>query len=275
MSEHHSEERGKTTAGKFLMAVVGALIPVLIVVFLITKMVFDIHERDLPASPAVEAAAIAQRIQPVGSVSTTAGAAVPVTAKTGAEVVKAVCSACHAVGVMGAPKIGNKADWAPHIKKGYATLVQHALHGFTGVKGTMPAKGGDPRLSDLEVERAVAYMADKGGAHFKAPEPKAAAVTAPVTAAKPASGAGALRLGKKTFEGTCIACHGAGIAGAPKAGDKTAWAPHVAKGKPTLYRHALHGFTGKTGTMPAKGGNPSLSDADVKAAVNYMLSLVK
>jgi cytochrome c5 len=77
--------------------------------------------------------------------------------------------------------------------------------------------------------------------------------------------------GDQVYHQTCVACHGAGVAGAPKFGDKAAWAEHIAKGKDTLYNHALHGFTGKKGMMPAKGGNMGLSDADVKAAVDYMV----
>lgn len=80
--------------------------------------------------------------------------------------------------------------------------------------------------------------------------------------------------GKALFDQTCSACHGAGVAGAPKAGDKAAWAPHIAKGLPTLYDHALHGFTGTSGTMPAKGGRTEVPDAMVEQAVNYMVSLV-
>ncbi|MGH8298471.1 MAG: c-type cytochrome [Steroidobacteraceae bacterium] len=80
--------------------------------------------------------------------------------------------------------------------------------------------------------------------------------------------------GQQLFQQTCSACHGAGIAGAPKAGDKAAWAHHIAKGLPTLYDHALHGFTGSTGAMPAKGGRPDVPDAMVEQAVNYMVSLV-
>ena len=80
--------------------------------------------------------------------------------------------------------------------------------------------------------------------------------------------------GKELFEQTCSACHGAGIAGAPKAGDKAAWASHISKGLPTLYDHALHGFTGSSGTMPAKGGRADVPDPMVEQAVNYMVSLV-
>jgi cytochrome c5 len=88
------------------------------------------------------------------------------------------------------------------------------------------------------------------------------------------SGAALPTSGKDLFDQTCSACHGAGIAGAPKAGDKAAWASHIAKGLPTLYDHALHGFTGSTGTMPAKGGRTDVPDAMVEQAVNYMVSLV-
>jgi cytochrome c5 len=105
----------------------------------------------------------------------------------------------------------------------------------------------------------------------------ALAIKPVVTATAQAGGSSGLALptsGKDLFEQTCSACHGAGIAGAPKAGDKAAWASHIAKGLPTLYDHALHGFTGTTGTMPAKGGRTDVPDAMVEQAVNYMVSLV-
>lgn len=77
--------------------------------------------------------------------------------------------------------------------------------------------------------------------------------------------------GKETYEGSCAACHGAGVAGAPKFGDKAVWAPRIATGAPALHASALKG----KGIMPAKGGNAALSDADVIAAVDYMISQVK
>ncbi|HTW73390.1 MAG TPA: c-type cytochrome [Steroidobacteraceae bacterium] len=80
--------------------------------------------------------------------------------------------------------------------------------------------------------------------------------------------------GKELFQQVCNTCHGPGLVGAPKAGDKAAWASAIAEGKQTLYQHALHGYTGKTGTMPAKGGRPDLPDALIEQGVNYMLSLV-
>lgn len=99
--------------------------------------------------------------------------------------------------------------------------------------------------------------------------PAAAAPTAPATPAKLAADAG-----KKTYEAACIACHGAGIAGAPKFGDKAAWAPRIKQGKDVLYTHAIKGYQGKAGMMPAKGGS-SASDDEVKAAVDYMVAAGK
>jgi cytochrome c5 len=81
--------------------------------------------------------------------------------------------------------------------------------------------------------------------------------------------------GKKIFDGTCSVCHGAGIAGAPKFGDKAAWAPRIAQGVNVLYTHAMGGFTGKGGVMPPKGGNLALTDPDIKAAVDYMVAAAK
>jgi len=78
--------------------------------------------------------------------------------------------------------------------------------------------------------------------------------------------------GKGTYDKACFVCHAAGVAGAPKFGDKADWGPRIAQGNDTLYTHALKGFTGKKGMMPAKGGNAGLADADVKAAVDYMVS---
>jgi cytochrome c5 len=81
--------------------------------------------------------------------------------------------------------------------------------------------------------------------------------------------------GTAAYETACAACHGAGIAGAPKTGDKSAWGPRIAQGKDTLYNHALHGFNGKTGVMPAKGGRADWPDDLVKQAVDHMIDMNK
>lgn len=101
------------------------------------------------------------------------------------------------------------------------------------------------------------------GAPAPAPATAPAAVTAPV-----AENA----LGKSVFGKACALCHAAGVAGAPKPGDKADWAPRIAQGTDTLYKHALEGFTGAKGMMPARGGGTTLPDDEVKAAVDYMVA---
>ena len=215
------------------------------------------------------------------------------TLKGGEEVFKAQCATCHAAGVAGAPKFGDAGAWAARIKTGFETLVASALKG----KGAMPPQaGGD--FDDVEIARAVAYMANAGGANFAEPKqpqpaaqqadggaaaapaaaapaaaPAAAAAPAPaqtVATAAPATAAPAAGNGEATYKQACFACHGAGVAGAPKLGDKAAWAPRVAQGLPALYNSALKG----KGAMPPKGGSAA-PDADIKAAVDYMVGAAK
>jgi cytochrome c5 len=119
----------------------------------------------------------------------------------------------------------------------------------------------------------------------KKPAPTAAATTpaaVPVMAAAvipaaniPPPAAAAAADGKAIYAQACTACHTMGIAGAPKTGDKVAWADRAKQGSAKLYEHAIKGFTGKAGVMPAKGGNATLSDDAVKAAVDYMLAQSK
>lgn len=217
-------------------------------------------------SPAMSAAEIAKRIQPVADADAGAGARGGLALKTGQDVYKTVCAACHATGLNKAPKFGDRRDWARFLKSGQKALVQVALKG----QGAMPPRGGSPDLSDIEVERAIVYMANAAGAKFTEP----AAPAAPRAAANPAqitASAVAKPDGRKVYETTCMACHAAGVANAPKFGDKKAWAPHLAHGVDGLHQSALKG----KGAMPPKGGNLTLSDAEVKAAVDYMLSAAK
>jgi len=83
------------------------------------------------------------------------------------------------------------------------------------------------------------------------------------------------RNGQQIYQTTCVACHDAGIAGAPKLGDKSQWAKHIAKGVDALYASAVNGVQGSAGAMPPKGGNPALSNAEVRAAVDYMVARSK
>jgi cytochrome c5 len=234
---------------------------------------------------------VLSRIQPVGTVLL-AAASGPKGMMSGEQVYGQVCKTCHEAGVAGAPKFGDKAAWAKVVAAGDKLAFEHAINGIRA----MPAKGGNSDLTDDEVKRAVAFMANKAGADWSAPAvpaaptqtaaasggaaaPIAAANASPAPAAPAASTAAATAAGashpavdgKKVYEGGCVVCHGAGIAGAPKFGDKAAWAPRIKTGMDTLYATAIKG----KGAMPPKGGNPALTDEQMKAAVDYMVAAAK
>jgi cytochrome c5 len=229
---------------------------------------------------------VLSRIQPVGTV-VLAAASGPKGMLTGEQVYVQVCKTCHDAGLANAPKLGDKAAWAKIVAQGDKLTFEHAIKGFK----TMPAKGGNSDLTDDEVKRAVAYMTSKVGTNWSAPpvpaapavaaapapapavsaSPIQAAVAAPAPSPVAAAPAAAGGDAKKIYDTTCVVCHGAGIAGAPKFGDKAAWAPLLKTGVPTLYATAIKG----KGAMPPKGGNPALSDNDIKAAVDYMVSAAK
>ena len=185
--QHH--DFPKTTVTQFLLALLGGLLAPLLVFFLLFKLIMGIQARHVSdTDPAVAAAKATERIQPVGEVQLAEVSTGPRIHKSGEEVVQAACAACHASGAMGAPKIGDKGAWGPRLSQGYETLVKHAIEGIR----MMPARGGNPDLSDTEVARAVAHMANSAGASFKAPEPPAeqppAEVAAPAAdAAAPAT----------------------------------------------------------------------------------------
>ena len=147
------------------------------------------------------------------------------------------------------------------MKKRSSLLAVAILSMFLAACGEKPSAPAAP---------AVAPAAPAAPAEAPPPAPAPAAeapaqapAAAPVAAADNAAG-------KSVYNKTCALCHGAGVAGAPKVGDKADWGPRIAQGKDTLYKHAIEGFTGAKGMMPARGGGASLSDDDVKAAVDFM-----
>jgi cytochrome c5 len=302
MSDAHNEQSFIRTPKQLIGVVAGFFLVIVIGIILLVSFVTN-DKLEGAGTNSLGPEAVAQRLRPVAEEGfTLRDANAPKVLQAGNAVYTAVCAACHASGAAGAPKIGVAGDWGPRLAQGYDTLVKHAIEGIRA----MPAKGGNPDLENVEVERAVVYMANQGGAKFKEPAVPAmgaapaaateataapaaanAATVAPVAAtpasASPAAAAPAAAApaaapavasadaGKALFNSACIACHGAGIAGAPKVADKAAWAPRIKQGNAVLYEHALKGFQGKAGVMPPKGGS-SAPDADVKAAVDFMVA---
>ena len=291
MSDAHNEHDSAIKTPKQLIAAVvaGFLVPIICIILLVQYVANS--DRTGSGSQSQTPEAIAERLKPVADEGfTLKDVNAPKQLQSGEAVFKAVCAACHATGAANAPKVGDAGAWSARISQGFDTLAAHALKGFRA----MPAKGGNPDLDDIEVERAIVYMANQSGAKFKEPEVKAAPTAAPAAAETPAPAAAqpaapapaapapapaapaaaSADAGKKLFESTCQACHGSGVAGAPKFGDKAAWAPRLKQGKATLYEHAIKGFQGKSGMMPPKGGSAA-SDEEVKAAVDYMAAAAK
>jgi cytochrome c5 len=292
----------KTPAQLIAVVIAGFAVPIIIIVLLVYYV--DNATRTGAGTDSLSDASITQRIAPLARVDIR-DANAPRVFKTGEEVYKAVCSTCHATGAAGAPKFSNTADWAPRIAQGFDTLWHTALTG----KSAMPPRGGasPDDYTDYEIGRAVAYMANNAGAQFADPPAPAsgaaaaqgasAAVAAsgataesaanaqaaaamaalpsmPQASATPAAGAessaDAAQAGKALYQQVCQACHAAGVLNAPKLGDKAAWAPRRKEPMDVIYNYALHG----KGQMPAKGGS-NASDADVKAAVDYMVNASK
>jgi len=258
--EHDTEHESPIKTPKQLITTIAlAFLGPIVIITLLSQYVANIRSIDMK-SEAMSPDAVAKRLKPVGDLAfADAGSSTPAAPKSAEDIYKTVCSACHASGAAGAPKFGDQADWSARLKQGQKALLASAIKG----KNAMPARGGAD-LSDLELERAVVYMANKAGAKFTepaAPEPEKAA-------AAPAAGTPE---GKEIYATTCVACHGTGAAGSPKAGDKAAWAPRLKTGMNALYANALKGKN----AMTPKGGNAALSDAELKAAVDYLTGLAK
>ncbi|HHX2519221.1 TPA: c-type cytochrome [Neisseria subflava] len=273
--------RDHKAQGSALFTLVSGIVIVIAVIFFLIKLAGSGSFGDVNETTE---AATQTRIQPVGQLKL--GDGIPVGERQGDQIFNKICIQCHAADsiVPNAPKFENKGDWAPRIAQGFDTLFQHALNGFNA----MPAKGGAADLTDQELKRVITYMANKAGGTF--PDPDAAAPAdaaasgeaASAPAADAAASADAPKAdaakaedkgaaaggadGKKVYEASCQACHGGAVPGVPHVGKKEDWAPRIQQGKDTLHKHALEGFN----AMPAKGGNGSLSDDEVKAAVDYM-----
>ena len=314
MSDAHNEQSFIRTPKQLIAVVAGFFLVIVIGIILLVSFVTT-DKLEGAGTESLGEEAVAARLRPVAEEGfTLVDANAPKVLQAGDAVYTAVCAACHSAGVAGAPKVGAAGDWTARLAQGYDTLVKHAIEGIRA----MPAKGGNPDLDNLEVERAVVYMANQSGAKFKEPAAPAVQAAAPAAAGTPAEAAAApaaqnaataapvagtpsaapasapvpapaatpaaapaaapavasADTGKTLYNSACVACHGAGIAGAPKLADKAAWAPRIQQGTAVLYEHAIKGFQGKTGMMPPKGG-ASAPDADVKAAVDFMVAAAR
>jgi cytochrome c5 len=171
-------------------------------------------------------------------------------AKSGKEVVETVCAACHGTGAKGAPKIGDKNAWSKLSSQGLTSLTQNALNGIR----QMPSHGGNPGLSDFEIERAITYMVNQSGGHWSEPIDKASPPGA--------------RTGEQIVRAQCAKCHETGVGGAPKIGDRAAWIPRLKQGLDNVVRSAINGHGG----MPARGGMADLTDPEIRSAVIFLVN---
>jgi len=168
--------------------------------------------------------------------------------RSGKDVVEHVCAACHATGKDGAPKIGDAAAWQARSKRGLSALTSSALEGVR----KMPPHGGSASLTDIELKRAITYMVNQSGGKWTEPIDRRN-LPAP-------------RSGEQIVKTQCVKCHGEGLNGAPKIGDKAAWIDRAKLGFDSVVRSAINGH----GAMPARGGMANLTDAEMKSAVTYM-----
>jgi cytochrome c5 len=192
MSEAHNEhESAIKTPKQLIVAVIAAFLVPIVLIVLLTQYVAGNKLTGAGLSDKEREARIEARIKPVadeGYVLKDSNA--PKQLMAAAEVYKSTCAGCHDSGAAGAPKTGDAGGWAKRLGQGYDTLVSHAVKGIRG----MPAKGGNPDLDDVEVARAVVFMANQSGAKFKEPEVKAAAPAAAAPAASaPAASAPAAK----------------------------------------------------------------------------------
>lgn len=283
MSDHaHDSHTGpiKTPAQLLWTSFFSFVVPV----FVIIGLVYFVTSNEKPAAGAVDPElATAQRIQKIGSVVLQANSG-PRALATGEQVYNAQCAACHATGAVGAPKFGDAGAWGPRLGQGYEGLLTAALKG----KGNMNAQAGGAH-SDYEIGRAVVYMANAAGGKLEEPAAPEGAAAAPAEAAAAAPAPAAVAAapapapapvavaaapaaadGEGLYKKACMACHAAGVAGAPKFGDKAGWSARLGLGVDGLTASVIKG----KGAMPPKGGSAA-SDAEIKAAVEYMLAAVK
>ncbi len=160
MMSNDAHATSNVTSTQKAIAIIGGIIAPIIVVYLVTK-----SPESAPAKPVVREDVV-ENIKPLAEVELASESTAPAAPRTGEQIVNQACAACHASGMMNSPKIGDAGAWSARIAQGYDTLTKHAIEGIR----TMPARGGNPDLTDIEIAKAVAYMANQAGADFTPPE---------------------------------------------------------------------------------------------------------
>ncbi|NRF69547.1 cytochrome c5 family protein [Aquincola sp. S2] len=175
---HDAPHEGPIKTPKQLIVTIVAsfVVPVVVIIMLTNFVAFG--TKSGAGSDGMSAEAVARRIRPVGSVEVK-DVNDPAALKNGDQVFQAQCASCHATGALNAPKLADAAAWGPRLKAGYAGLLQAALKG----KGSMPPQGGG-EFNDVEIGRAVVYMANQSGASLAEPQPPAAAASVAAGASK-------------------------------------------------------------------------------------------
>jgi cytochrome c5 len=168
----------------------------------------------------------------------------------GKEIVETVCADCHRTGVHGAPTIGDRKAWAKLTSQGLTSLTGVALRGVR----KMPPHGGNPNLTDTEIERAITYMVNQSGGDWIEPVSKLASAVQ--------------RGGGEVVQAYCTKCHQTGAMGAPRIGDRAAWIPRLKQGFEVLVSSAIKGH----GPMPSRGDVANLTDSEIRAAIAYMIN---
>jgi cytochrome c5 len=175
MSEPQNEHQSAIKTPKQLLVAVAGFFLVVVIGIILLVQYATTEKLTGAGSDSQSGEAVTNRIRPVADIDYTfKDASGPKQLQAGDAVYTTVCAACHGSGAAGSPKLADAGAWGPRIAQGYPTLLQHAVEGIRA----MPAKGGNPDLDEVEVARAVVYMANQSGAKFKEPEVKPAATDA-------------------------------------------------------------------------------------------------
>ncbi|MGV6858314.1 MAG: c-type cytochrome [bacterium] len=309
------ETQDKDVMAKIAL-VVGSLVLIAVVIFMVVRLLSVINANSIKGEGSdseAKQALVAERLKPIGTVTVGSASATPAN-RSGKEIVAATCHSCHGTGVLGAPKIGDNAAWAPRFAQGIPTLLKHATGGFN----SMPPRGGDASLSDAEVKKAIIEMLNNSGQNIKveadapaapaakeetkaeAPAPAAAEPAKAAAADEPAAAVmGDAAPAEKVVDESAkpVAVEGSAApvsAAANEVGKKiyksacfschdtgVAGAPKVGDSAAWAPRIAtgidslVHSAINGKGAMPPKGGRLDVSDADIRSTVEYMTSLAQ